>query len=53
VQKLKKKSSGAKGLMMEVLEVRIGLYGYVLEINRKEDPRKSLNMKLNKSAHGE
>ena len=39
--------------MMDVLEGRIGLYRHVLEMNRKEDPRKALNMKLNENAQGE
>jgi len=39
--------------MMDVLEGRIGLYGHVLEMNRKEDPRKALNMRLNENAQSE
>ena len=34
---------------MDILEGRIGVYGHVLEMNRKEDPRKALNMKMNKN----
>jgi hypothetical protein len=32
---------------MDILEGRIGLYGHVLKMNRKEDSRKAMNMNVN------
>jgi hypothetical protein len=45
----KRKEKNREYLVMDMLEGRIGAYGHVLEMDRKEDPRKALNMKLNEN----